>query len=216
MDIEIVEQALHRAEQVLDTAYFGLRILKGKDASQRSAGLRNVLVFGRSVTFVIQNLRTIVAEGAFDAWYAPHQAEMKADPLMVYFVEVRNNLEKQGRLSVSSSFQIKSCNRRDLEKFEQPPLDAQSFFLSDTIGGSGWEMDLGNGESIGYYVEVPSSIAESKQFFFDMADSVPREIREASVESLCEMYLGKISDVLTSAKLEFLPPERKRPTLRLV
>lgn len=216
MENEIVKQALNRAEQVLDTAYFGLRILKGKDGSQRSAGLRNVLVFGRSVTFVIQNLRTIVPAGEFDAWYTPHQVKMKADPLMKYFVDARNNLEKQGKLSVSNSFHVKSFNTADLGKFERPPFDAQRFFLGDETGGSGWEMDLGNGESIKYYVEVPTSVAESKQVFSDMPEAVPQELRDSSIESLCEKYLNKISEVLSSAKREFLRPEKKRPMLRIV
>ncbi|WP_236446817.1 hypothetical protein, partial [Pseudomonas syringae] len=57
MDIEEVKQALARTEQTLSTAHFGLNILNSGPLEQKSAGLRNVLVFGRSVTFVIQNLK---------------------------------------------------------------------------------------------------------------------------------------------------------------
>jgi hypothetical protein len=141
---------------------------------------------------------------------------MKADPLMKYFVDARNNLEKQGKLSITNSFHVKSFNTSDLKNFERPPFDAQRFFLGDETGGSGWEMDLGNGESVKYYVEVPTSIAESKQVFSDMSDAIPQEIRELKIESLCEIYLSKIAEVLMAAKAEFLPPEKKRPTLRIV
>ncbi|MCF4987475.1 hypothetical protein [Pseudomonas syringae] len=61
MDIEEVKQALARTEQTLSTAHFGLNILNSGPLEQKSAGLRNVLVFGRSVTFVIQNLKLLSA-----------------------------------------------------------------------------------------------------------------------------------------------------------
>ncbi|MCH5527908.1 hypothetical protein [Pseudomonas syringae] len=61
MDIEEVKQALARTEQTLSTAHFGLNILNSGPPEQKSAGLRNVLVFGRSVTFVIQNLKLLSA-----------------------------------------------------------------------------------------------------------------------------------------------------------
>jgi len=45
------------------------------------------------VTFVLQNLRTIAPD--FDDWYGPKQEEMRADPLMRYFHDLRTEIEKQ-------------------------------------------------------------------------------------------------------------------------
>lgn len=216
MDVEATNLAIKRAQQVLDTAFFGLKVLKRGDPSERSAGLRNVLVFGRSVTFVIQNLRSIVGESRFNNWYAPFQDEMRADPLMRYFVDARNNLEKQGRLDVAVSGTVHSFNGYDLERLEKPPFESTSFFMGDQNGGSGWEMDLGGGESVKYYISIPKSIGEFRQVFHSLPDNIPQELRELSTDELCTIYLEKLSKLLTATKKEFLLGPKERPYLRLV
>lgn len=216
MDSQPVVIALKRAQEVLDTAYFGLRTLKQNDPSSKSAGLRNVLVFGRSVTFVIQNLKSIVGVERFESWYEPKRDVMRADPLMKYFVDARNNLEKQGRLDVSTQGVIKEFNRELMSKLEKPPFAASSFFLGDESGCSGWEMDLGGGEKLKYYVSIPQSIGEFQQVFHSLPENIPSELREMSVEQLCEIYLGKLQKLLEETKKEFMPNPRERPYLRLV
>lgn len=52
-------------------------------------GFFGVVVFGRSVTFALQHLRTF-DEQAFNDWYAPWLAEMKADPLCRFFNDLRS------------------------------------------------------------------------------------------------------------------------------
>lgn len=216
MDVEATNLAIKRAQQVLDTAYFGLKILKSGDPSERSAGLRNVLVFGRSVTFVIQNLRSIVGELRFNNWYAPFQDEMRADPLMRYFLDARNNLEKQGRLDVTVSGTVHSFNDYDFQKLEKPPFESTSFFMGDQNGGSGWEMDLGGGESVKYYISIPKSIGEFRQVFHSLPDNIPQELRDLSTDELCFIYLQKLSKLLAATKEEFLLGPKERPYLRLV
>ncbi|MDI3202790.1 hypothetical protein [Pseudomonas shahriarae] len=216
MDVESTNLAIKRAEQVLNTAYFGLKVLKSGDPSERSAGLRNVLVFGRSVTFVIQNLRSIVGESRFNNWYAPLQDQMRADPLMRYFVDARNNLEKQGRLDVAVSGTINGFNSRDLEKLEKPPFESTSFFMGDETGGSGWQVDLGGGESVKYYISIPKSIGEFRQVFHSLPDNIPQELRDLSTDKLCAIYLDKLSNLLAATKKEFLLGPNERPYLRLV
>jgi hypothetical protein len=60
---------------------------------RRDLGLWTVVVFGRSVTFAIQNLRTDYRD-AFNEWYRPYVKEMASDPLMQYFSTLRNQLLK--------------------------------------------------------------------------------------------------------------------------
>ena len=49
-------------------------------------------VFGRAVTNVLQHLRSFdpYDEGAFDRWYEPWVTEMRTDPLLRYFYELRS------------------------------------------------------------------------------------------------------------------------------
>jgi hypothetical protein len=217
MSTDEIERALSRAKQVLETAYFGLRVLRSSNMSERSAGLRNVLVFGRSVTFVIQNLSSIVGSEIFAQWYSPHQETMKRDPLMKYFVEARNNLEKQGRLDVGIAAEF-NCSSEDIRKgLGPPPPGAVSAFIGDSTGGSGWEIDVGNGETIKYYVNFPQSFANVKQVFHSMPDTIPDHLQEMAVDELCEMVLGKLTAVLDDAYKVFLSkPKTKVPYLRLV
>ena len=83
--------------------------------TRRFTGLRNLIVFGRSVTFVLQNLRTVVGKERFDLWYEPHQESMKQDVVMKYFVKLRNELEKQGLLPVSTSTRFLHFTSVDLK-----------------------------------------------------------------------------------------------------
>lgn len=216
MNIDLTSLAISRAEQVLQTAYFGLKILKKGDPSERSTGLRNVLVFGRSVTFVVQNLRSIVGEQRFNKWYEPHQSAMRSDPLMKYFVEARNNLEKQGRLDVSVSCILYDISESEIAKLERPPFKTDSFFVGDHNGGSGWDMDIGGGETIPYYISIPKSLAEVKQVFCAMPDNVPVELRDLSVDELCEIYLERLTNLMSEVRKEFLLTAKERPYLRLV
>lgn len=75
-----VADILQRAETILATARQGLADVLGPSRSRRITGLHNLIVFGRSFSFVIQNLSS-AAEG-FAEWYAAEQAAMKANPLM--------------------------------------------------------------------------------------------------------------------------------------
>jgi hypothetical protein len=74
------EAILRRAEETLATARHGLDDLTGPSRTRRMTGLRNLIVFGRSVTWVLQNLKTPLG-ARFEQWYEARQAEMKSDAL---------------------------------------------------------------------------------------------------------------------------------------
>lgn len=167
------------------------------------SGLRNLITFGRSVTFVLQNLRSVVRE-EFDAWYEPHQESLKNDPLMRYFVEARNELEKQGKLSVATSAHIHSFSTGDIAKFGRPPIGAKGFFIGDQLGGSGWEVELADGSKEKYYVELPSSIAEVKQYFSNLPEAMAPELKGATVEDLSKRYIDRLAALVLAARTHFL------------
>jgi len=217
-----IEAVLQRVDETLETARLGLSDLLDSSRSRRMSDLRNLIAFGRSVTFVLQNLRSVVRE-EFDAWYEPHQQALKNDPLMRYFVEARNELEKQGKLSVATSTHIHSFSTGDIAKFGRPPIGANGFFIGDQLGGSGWEVELANGTKEKYYVELPSSIAEVKQHFSNLPEAMAPELKGATVEDLSQRYIERLAALVFAARTHFLgtptPPEtgRQRPShLRLV
>jgi hypothetical protein len=128
-----IEAVLRRVEETLLTARHGFDDMTGRNRSRRFSGLRNIIVFGRSVTFVLQNLRSVVEGGNFDRWYEPKQEKMKADPLMRYFVEARNEILKQGKIKVSTSGRVESFSSDDIQKLGTPPPGAKAFFLGDQL-----------------------------------------------------------------------------------
>jgi hypothetical protein len=69
------------------------------DAQLKQTSFANIVVWGRTVTFVLQNLRSAVGQ-EFDEWYQPFVEEMKKDQLLVEFKDARNDLEKQGKLNL--------------------------------------------------------------------------------------------------------------------
>lgn len=61
---------------------------------QQLAQIRSAAIDIRRVTFVLQTLSSRVDD--FDGWYVEVRGTLRADPLMRYFVELRNEIEKRG------------------------------------------------------------------------------------------------------------------------
>jgi len=199
-----IEATVRRAEEILQTARHGYNDLVSRDRSRRFSGLRNLIVFGRSVTFVLQNLKSDVGEKVFNEWYLPRQEEMRQDPLLRYFVTARNEILKQGRLNVSTSAHIHQLSGEDFQKFGPPPPGATNFFIGDQSGGTGWEVELPDGSKEKYYVELPTSIGEVKQQFANLPEATDPELKGKSVEELCALYLGRLESLLDDARNVFL------------
>lgn len=90
-----VDHALARANDLLRAARYGVTILRDAPGPDKIVGVFNVAVFGRSVTFALQNLRTVVGDD-FDNWYRDVQAEMQSSDLCRYMLELRNEILKEG------------------------------------------------------------------------------------------------------------------------
>lgn len=90
-----IKETLARVAETLQTAEFGLRMLRSDDPTVRRTGLRNLIVFGRAVTNTLQGLRSHTLD--FDSWYKPWVERMRADEVMRYFYRLRSEILKQGR-----------------------------------------------------------------------------------------------------------------------
>jgi len=78
---------------MLRLAQQGLRDMEESDHDRILLGFFSVVVFGRAVTNALQNLRTF-DKAAFDQWYGPWQQEMRDDPLLRWFYELRSDILK--------------------------------------------------------------------------------------------------------------------------
>jgi hypothetical protein len=194
---------LRDAEQTMETAEFGYRLLANRNPALKLPGLRNVAVFGRAVTLVLQNLRS--TEKKFDEWYGGYQKQMEKDELMRYFVTLRNNIEKRGKISTSVTIHNLTLRMPgDLLRLAPPPPGATGFFIGDQLGGSGWEVKRPDGSVEKYYVALPSEIASVTLHFPDPpVTHLGQRILDTSIENLCKLYLEYLRRVLDAAKTKF-------------
>jgi hypothetical protein len=195
------EDILQSTRSTLKAAELGLADMMKADTGRKIVGLRNLVVFGRMVTFILQNLRT--TESAFDEWYAKYQAEMQNDDLLKFFRELRNKIEKEGGIPTSTTADIHHFSRDDLPRFPRPP-NAQSFFIGDYFGGSGWEVKLPDGSTEKYYVNLPSEIGSIMVNFRDPPKRHLGYLTEgAAMEYLCKAYIDYLRNLVSDAYKQF-------------
>lgn len=128
-------------------------------------GLWNVAVFGRSVTFVLQTLRSAVGGETFDRWYLPQVEKMQSDALFVYFRDLRNEILKEGGPAATASIYIEHLELDDLQSLmANPPPGATEFFVGDSLGGSGWVVAMPDGSTEKFYVRLPASVQMETTF----------------------------------------------------
>ncbi len=194
---------LFRAEETLKTTEFGLDDLIKGPKERKLSGLRNLIVFGRAVTNVLQNLRA--TEPDFDKWYNKYVIEMKSDELMSYFYKLRSEILKEGVLKTAGYGYIKHLNLpADLERLPQPPVTAKALFIGDNLGGSGWEIQLPDGSIEKYYIELPSDIGFSGLCFPKPPKfHLGQKIEDESIEALSILYLDYLRNMVNSAKERF-------------
>ena len=83
---------LHRQWHAAEAAYF--------DPEGFRVAIQTAIQTLRTVTFILQSNKGLIPN--FDAWYAPWQEKMRADPLLRWMVDARNKIEKQGDLEAHS------------------------------------------------------------------------------------------------------------------
>lgn len=204
MSKKTTREILRNAEDTLVTAKHGLMDLKNSSAERKLPGLRNLIVFGRAVTNVLQNLRSTEGDH-FENWYVPFQEEMQSDPVMRYFYKLRSIILKQGTLNVQTSMYLNSFDSQlDMRKFGVPPKNAKSFFMGDEIGGSGWEVQISESETEKYYVDFPADIGKVSMFFPDFSSyNTSDDNLDNSVESYSDYYFNYLSKMVKDAKKTF-------------
>ncbi len=195
---------LKSTEETLYTAKLGLKNFIGAtNPKERMASLRNLVVFGRSVTFVLQNLRSIEPE--FDSWYEPFVNEMNSNPLMKFFVDLRNKILKTGELKIHHVTSFSGNPFGLIERSKPAPPNARSFIIQDEIGGCGWEVELLGGSTEMYYVEVPADIPNFNLSITTYFLGVPEQFDDVSIEQLCEKYILYLEKLVNEAKQRFQP-----------
>ncbi len=193
-----------RVAATLQTARYGLEDLTSPDPGRQLSGLRNLVVFGRAVTNVLQNLRGVAPD--FDQWYGPKVQEMRDDPLLRYFYALRSEILKKGSLQTSRSVYISSFSpATDLRRFGPPPPGATGFFIGDANGGTGWHVRLPDGTQETYYVSLPADIGTISIVLSDPPSAhLGRPLPQLSAHRLASLYYQYLEQLTKDARAHFL------------
>lgn len=195
----------------MEIAKRGLEKFVKESGTRKMSGLLNAVTYGRSVTKILQKLRS-AEEIDFDAWYQRYREEMEWDPLMKFFYSLRNELLKEGKDRTVTSSYIRDLKfPEDLRKIEPPPTgtEVEGFFIGDQTGGTGYEIKLPDGSKEKYYVELPEEIGSVKLHFKNPPEThLGENVKGKSAERLCIMYIKYLEDAMKDAKQTFLESER--------
>lgn len=195
------EKILQEAEDTLFTAQLGLELVKGKKPKKRIAGLRNLVVFGRAVTNVFQNLRSTEGDG-FDDWYEAKVEEMRNDQILKYFYKLRSQILKEGSVNTLVSISLSGNPMALMQKYKAPP-GAKGFFMGDQLGGCGWEVEIDESTTEKYYVDVPDDIDGLDLEINVHLHDAPDELKEQNIEELGEYYVIYLTQLVKEAKQHF-------------
>lgn len=199
-----IDDILRRTSSTLANAKQGLDDFLSGDPTRRKSGLHNLVVFGRSVTWVLQNLSTPLGS-AFQHWYQPHQDEMRSDSLMRFMVKTRNEIAKEGKGELgASSVYIGYFDSSMIQRYA-PPIGASDFFVGDELGGSGWIVEMPDGSTQRFYVQLPNEVGFLYRAYPEGAPTVHlgRPIADPSWQTLAVLYYRYLEKLVAEAKREF-------------
>lgn len=195
---ELAREYLHRTREVLDTAFQGYFVLKDH-ASRRTAGFRNVVVFGAHVRKVLETLPS--DGGEFDKWYKPIRKEFRNSVLMKLFEQLLAEIRKREAAGVDSKARVVGFNYpADVPKLGKRPANARELFMGDDLGGVGWEVELMPGVIEKYYAILPAAYGRVEEFLsFTAVAQTAKDPRPLDAVKVCEQFITTLEKVLRGA-----------------
>jgi len=195
-----IDEILGGAQRMLRGSYSGLKQFQEAEGEERLIGLHNAVTFGRNVTFVLQNLKG-KAEG-FDEWYEERVEVLKEDPVCNHMKELRNEIVKEGKKGVGSYAEIEYLNTDDLRK--KTPAWADSVFIGDQYGGSGFTVEKADGSEVKFYYDFPEENFKTGLYFpklEDYEDSTEYQFGDAEAD--LKYYIKILAELVRDAEDKF-------------
>jgi hypothetical protein len=195
-------QVIASSRESLSHAELGLSDFRGNDPQRQMAGLRNLIMHGRTVTFPLEVLAEDGEERdehGHGGWYRTHVAQRMQDPIPKFFVQLRNLLEKEGILDVSkkqgpTSVHIDYLNTADLYR-SAPPGTTQI-----TVGIDGVvRFHRADGRTVETAWPGIRATTASEFAFED----TPPELANRTVDDLAGAYLQMLGEILAGADAKF-------------
>ena len=203
-------QMLQQIEMTLNTMKMGIDLYKDNqnDRSQKDAGLRNAVVFGRAVTNSLQKLRgTELGKSEFDSWYRPWQTKLEEDEGFRFLYKLRSQILKEGILEASSEVHINHLDTSDAyDLMKKTPLNVKSMFIGDANGRSGFEVVLPDGSIENYYIKLPNYIDVETSLEINKVPHYKGYYNNhiTNTTTLLDYYYKFLYTMVADAKLKFL------------
>jgi hypothetical protein len=196
---ELAKAYLQRTREVLDTAFQGYYVLKDQP-TRRSAGFRNVIVFGAAVRKVLEELPP--GDPEFDKWYKPIRKEFRSSVLMKLFSELLAEIRKRDAAGVDSKARVVGFNYpADVPKLGKRPANARELFMGDELGGVGWEVEMQPGVVEKYYAILPAAYGTVEEFLsFTAVAQTSKDPRALDAVKVCEQFITTLEKVLRGAE----------------
>jgi hypothetical protein len=193
---------LRKARETLGAAEQGLRDLDEALPPRRINGIRNVAVFGRAVTNVLQTLRD-VDRNKFNQWYEPFEAQMQKDPLMRYFYKLRTEILKEGGPDTPKATGVIGDRFHSGVLMSNPPPGAFEWVLDGW--GAAWLVRLPDGSIERYLIEVPEGMIKRSELRMPNPPTqhLGQPVADTTVQGLCKLYVHYLSRLVDSAEEEF-------------
>jgi hypothetical protein len=201
VDPDVIKSIISRCRDALFTARLGIRFLESNDQPTRNAGISNIIVFGRPVTNIMQNLRSKVI--GFDIWHQPYVQSMKNDPVTNFFYKSRSEILKEGKVTpLASGITINGNPYELINRFPKPPR-AKGFFIGDSAGRIGWIVETSEGEEEKFFVDMPSDLTGFSMDRTSHFVEAPPEFWKVPATTLCNKYLDYLEGLIDGAEKAF-------------
>ena len=195
---ELTKEFLQRTRDALDTAFQGYFVVRDQPA-RRTAGFRNVIVFGDIVRRALEELPA--DGGSFDKWYKPVRKEFRAALVPKLFAELHAEIRKREAAGVDSKARVVGFNYpADVPKLGKRPAHAHELFMGDDLGGVGWEVEVLPGVVEKYYAILPAAYGTVEEFLsFTAVVQTSRDPRPIDAAKVCEQYIVMLEKILRGA-----------------
>ncbi|MDQ1736537.1 MAG: hypothetical protein QOH56_2788 [Pseudonocardiales bacterium] len=185
-------EILRAARQALDFAKQGAHDYSA-GGDRRVSGLFNAITSGRSVTFVLQNLRGR-AEG-FEDWYTPITAELAVSAVAKWAKNLRNDIEKRGDTgALMTTLHIKYLDSRMIQ--QSAPSGTTQTVLGDEWGRNYWVVRLADGTDEKIYFALAPEVGVASV----VLNSAPNG---RAVDDLLAEYISMLEAIVSSAEQQF-------------
>jgi len=190
-----VDDIFNNAEESLKTAHFGLKIASGSHGQKRMMALRNAITFARPVTDILEDAKPLLGE-EYSQWYDDKiEFVTEEDEVCQTLGGVRNNLLHEGKDDTYTYAKIDSMSGEEIRELAPPWAD--SIFIGDQYGGSGFTIELPDEEEKKFYVPIPDEMGIETGVQFKDLDT------PGDAEEDVRYYVKVMAEMVAEAKGKF-------------